>query len=176
MAQKKYAEYVNELLYAREIINKAHVGKITEVMEFDKRVFKGATHHIEAFIVYAPGAGFAYDGALLSTVGGRELRDLPMVLPFDEFSLYIGTDPQDPTDLGGEVEYWLGEGEAAEKYIITRSSCIFIPAGLVHGPIYFRKVDRPFLHMVIITTPEPPVSYMKTAGTLPPGFSLDKYL
>jgi len=71
----------------------------------------------------------------------------------DEIFLFLGTDPEDPSDLGGEVEFWIGRGEDAEKHIITKSSCVFIPAGLVHAPIVFRKVRRPFKEIVIFTGP-----------------------
>jgi hypothetical protein len=58
---------------------------------------------------------------------------------FDEYLGFLGTNPDDVYDLGGEVEVWLG----GEKHLITETCAIFIPAGLKHAPIYFRRVDRP---------------------------------
>jgi len=61
---------------------------------------------------------------------------------YDEVIAFIGTNPDDPYDLGAEVELWLGD----EKHIITRTSLVFIPAGLKHSPLIFLKVDRPVFH------------------------------
>jgi mannose-6-phosphate isomerase-like protein (cupin superfamily) len=65
--------------------------------------------------------------------------------PFDEYLLFLGTNPKDQFDLGGEVELWLGD----EKRMITRTTAVFVPAGMPHCPLVFHKVDRPF---IFITT------------------------
>ncbi len=64
---------------------------------------------------------------------------------FDEYLLFLGTNPDDQFDLGGEVEVWLGD----EKRMITRTTAVFVPAGMPHCPLVFHKVDRPF---IFITT------------------------
>jgi hypothetical protein len=61
---------------------------------------------------------------------------------YDEVIAFFGTDLNDPYDLGAEVELWLGD----EKHIITRTSLVFIPAGLKHCPLIFLRVDRPVFH------------------------------
>jgi hypothetical protein len=58
---------------------------------------------------------------------------------YDEIFGFIGTNHDDPYDLGAEVELWLGD----EKHIITKTSLVFVPAGLKHSPLIFRRVDRP---------------------------------
>ena len=60
---------------------------------------------------------------------------------FDEYLVFLGTDPKDQFDLGGEVELWLGD----EKHTITRSCAVFAPAGMPHCPLVIHKVDRPFI-------------------------------
>jgi len=62
---------------------------------------------------------------------------------FDEILMFFGTDPERPHDLCGEVELWIG----GEKYLLTESSMVFIPKGVKHCPMYFRRVDRPILHL-----------------------------
>ena len=64
---------------------------------------------------------------------------------FDEVFVFLGSNREDPDDLGGEVEFWLGEGKDTEKYLFTTSTCIFVPKGLVHLPMIFKKIKRPFL-------------------------------
>ncbi|HUT67701.1 MAG TPA: hypothetical protein VMW86_04025 [Dehalococcoidales bacterium] len=58
---------------------------------------------------------------------------------FDEIIGFGGTNRDYPRDLGGEIEFWLGD----EKHIITRTCLIFIPKGVKHCPIIFRRVDTP---------------------------------
>lgn len=65
--------------------------------------------------------------------------------PFDEYLLFIGTNPEDQFDLGAEVEFWLG----GEKHVVTRTCAVFCPAGVPHCPLVVRKLDRPF---IFITT------------------------
>jgi hypothetical protein len=172
MAASKYAKYINELVIGQgPDIPEGHpnVGTLTNTLEFDKRFCKEATHHIETFIVYKPGASFGCDGASLGQVNGKEFKDFPIKLPVVEMSLFIGTNPEDPTDLGGEVECWIGEGKEAEKYIINKTSCAFFPPGIVHLPIVFRKVDRPFVFVVIVAAAE---LNAQSVDMLPPTFSL----
>ncbi len=58
---------------------------------------------------------------------------------FDEIIGFGGTNRNYPRELGGEIELWLG----GEKHIITKTCLIFIPKGVEHCPIYFRRVDTP---------------------------------
>lgn len=66
----------------------------------------------------------------------------PHTHDYDEVVAFLGSDPYNPLDLGGEIEFWLD----GEQHIITRSCLIFIPKGLTHCPYWMRKVDRPILH------------------------------
>lgn len=58
---------------------------------------------------------------------------------FDELLGTFGTYYKNPHDLGGEIEFWLG----GEKHIMTKSFIVFIPKGLIHGPIKFNCIYRP---------------------------------
>jgi hypothetical protein len=60
----------------------------------------------------------------------------------DEVFGMFGTDVDDPYDLGGEVEFWLDD----EKHILTKSCIIFIPRGLMHSPLIYRKVNKPIFN------------------------------
>lgn len=61
---------------------------------------------------------------------------------YDEVVAFMGTNPEDPHDLGGEVEFWLED----EQHIITQSCLVFIPRRMKHGPLRIRRVDRPIFH------------------------------
>jgi hypothetical protein len=69
--------------------------------------------------------------------------------PFNEIVLLIGSNAQDLSDLGGVVEWGMGEGAEAEKYTLTSTAAIYVPKGLPHGPLVFKQVDRPILNIAI---------------------------
>jgi len=62
--------------------------------------------------------------------------------PFPETIAFIGTNPDDIHDLGGEIELWID----GKQNIIDRSFLAFLPAGTKHGPLRIRKVSRPIFH------------------------------
>ena len=64
---------------------------------------------------------------------------------FPEVLAFYSSDPYDPDDLGAEVEFCI-EGE---KHVLTKSSLIFMPAGVKHLPMTIKNVRRPFLHFGI---------------------------
>ena len=68
---------------------------------------------------------------------------------FDEIFIFLGINREIPNDLGGEVEFLLGEGEDTEKYLLNTSTCIFVPRGLVYLPMIFKKVKQPFLLVTV---------------------------
>jgi hypothetical protein len=76
---------------------------------------------------------------------------------YDEYIGFVGSNPENPQDLCGEVEVWLGD----EKHVINKSCAIFIPKGLQHCPVYFRRVDRPIVYF----STAPSTSYGKDKPT-----------
>ncbi|MEM2424861.1 MAG: hypothetical protein QXK73_06390 [Candidatus Bathyarchaeia archaeon] len=132
------------------------------------------THHIEVFTWvrdgtdYYPDKGFdvtpererlkwlldTSPSPVYETEDGRVIfHHRPMYHTTDEIFLFLGTNPNDVMDLGGEIEFWLGIGDRAEKYIINKPSVIFVPAGTVHCPIVARNVRRPIKQIIVYTRP-----------------------
>jgi hypothetical protein len=62
--------------------------------------------------------------------------------PYDEVLGLVGTNRDDPHDLGGVAEITLD----GETHIIDKSCLIYIPAGLKHGPFKQTKITRPIFH------------------------------
>ena len=54
---------------------------------------------------------------------------------------------KDVYDLGGEIEFWLDD----EQYMLTKSCMVYVPKGLKHCPIVFRRIDRPIFHFLMVT-------------------------
>jgi hypothetical protein len=65
----------------------------------------------------------------------------------DEIIGFFGSNHKDPYDLGGEIEFWIED----EKFLLTRSSMIFVPGGMKHCPLLIRRVDRPIFHFSTVT-------------------------
>lgn len=92
-----------------------------------------------------PGAFYLECVWILPAEKGKErpkVSTQPHTHDYDEVICFFGTNTEDPHDLGGEVELWLDD----EKHLITKSSIVFIPAGLKHCPLTFLRVDRPIFH------------------------------
>ncbi|MBN1367176.1 MAG: hypothetical protein JW967_04555 [Dehalococcoidales bacterium] len=67
----------------------------------------------------------------------------PMKHDFDQIVAFIGGNFDDPWDFGAEIEFCMGEEE--EKHIITKTTIVYIPKGMVHAPLNFKRVDKPIL-------------------------------
>jgi len=64
---------------------------------------------------------------------------------FDEVLAYFGTDPKDPHDLGGEIEFWLED----QQFNLTKSFLVYIPAGMKHCPLKHITINRPIFHFTM---------------------------
>lgn len=63
---------------------------------------------------------------------------------FDQFLFFTGGDGQNLPDLGGEVELTLStDGKNKKMFTITRSTCVYVPAGMYHCPLNFKKINDP---------------------------------
>ena len=67
--------------------------------------------------------------------------------PYAEILGFVGTDPEDPFDLGGEVEFWI-DGEC---HRLTKSTMVFLPPNLPHCPLMtVSQGDKPILHFSVV--------------------------
>jgi hypothetical protein len=60
-----------------------------------------------------------------------------------ELLVALGTDMNNPRDLGAKIEMCMGP--EMESHIISESTMIWIPAKFVHAPFRVLEVTRPFL-------------------------------
>jgi hypothetical protein len=66
----------------------------------------------------------------------------PHTHDFDEALAFIGSDPEHPADLNGEVELRIEE----ETLIPTESCIVFIRKGRTHCPMHVRRADKAIFH------------------------------
>ena len=68
----------------------------------------------------------------------------------DEIICYYGSDPDDPYNLNAEIEMILD----GKTYIITKSTLIYVPAGMVHSTPVVNKLTKPVFHFSMVMSPE----------------------
>ena len=133
MRESKYGKYiVSELKIPEEKkrIAADYSKYATRILWLDENVLEGAFHMNTAWYLKA----------------AATLEDVPHTHDSDEIIGFFGGNPQDPYDLGGEIEIWLEE----EQHILTRTCMIFVPAGMRHCPLIIRRVDRPIFHFTTV--------------------------
>lgn len=64
---------------------------------------------------------------------------------YEEMVTLFGSDPDNPRDLCGEVEFWYDN----QQYTITESCIIYVPKGVEHCPLIFHRVERPIFHFIV---------------------------
>lgn len=158
MAQGKYAKYVRKL-EPTGIKHPEYGKKMREPLKFGEKIFPGAKVQVPLQLIYESGCGWGL-GLPLENPPGTDIMDLPHAHDCDEIWLFFGTNPKDNKDLGGEIEFWMGEGNEAEKYSVTEPSAVFVPAGVVHCPVYYKTVNRPIISIPILLGSDCKLTYV----------------
>jgi hypothetical protein len=91
-----------------------------------------ADHHIEI--------GWTRDAADGGAHGSETVHDR------DEILFHIGGDMNNPLDLGGTLELFLG----GQSITTSKTSGLWVPKGLRHGPFTDKKVEKPYLRMAFL--------------------------
>jgi hypothetical protein len=104
------------------------------VLNLDDSIIKGA------FLIQA---SWCFPGKVPTKAQGKQ-TERSHLHDFDEVLAYFGTDPNNPHDLGAELEIQAG----GKKYFVDKSCLIFIPKGIEHCPIFFEKMTRPIFHFI----------------------------
>lgn len=65
---------------------------------------------------------------------------------YEEIVVHFGTDYKNPEDLGGEIDFYVG-GEALR---LDRTSAVYVPKGVPHGPLVWKKYTMPHFEMAIM--------------------------
>ena len=126
--------------------------KTTHLMSADESIQKGFFH---------------VDCSWLWSGGAKEPAGESHTHKFSQVIGLVGGTPADPHDLGGEITIWLD----GHKETITRTCLIYIPAGVIHGPILVSKVERPIFFIDIAMTPK----YSRTLAAQPKTAADKKY-
>jgi hypothetical protein len=122
----------------------------------------GTNLHVcgEAGCVGAQFAGFPAEMTMIGVGAPMTMNPEPHAHDYDQFLCFLGGNPLNLFDFGAEVEIVLGEEK--ESHFIDTTSVVFVPKGLMHCPIIFKKVTRPVVLMHICFAPE----YTRSAGDM----------
>ncbi|MBN1190104.1 MAG: hypothetical protein JXA46_10160 [Dehalococcoidales bacterium] len=133
MAETKYGKYIIEYDSKRWPTERRPV-----MCRLEDSVIKGSNFYLIHWVM--PGVE--------ATVGDFKYAGHPPHIHKDtELLFHIGTNPDDPMDLGGEVEMYLGP--ELERHVFNRTCCVFIPPNFIHSPWRPLKTTRPWIFMEI---------------------------
>lgn len=76
----------------------------------------------------------------------------PHTHEFDQFLAFQNADATKVNDFDAEVWLHLGPEGEQEKIVITETCFIYVPAGMVHTPLEFVKINKPIVFMDIALT------------------------
>jgi hypothetical protein len=106
----------------------------------DGKTFKGCNNYAIFWIGDKPYGAYGHKS-------WGQIFHGPHTHKYPELLIHLGTDPNNPMDLGAEIEMCMGE--EMEKYTFNKSMVIYIPANFVHAPWRILKVTRPFIMIEI---------------------------
>jgi hypothetical protein len=80
------------------------------------------------------------------------MEEFPHSHDFDMYLHFLSYDPDHMDELPAEIQ--IGLGEEREMYTITSPASVYIPRGLIHCPLVFKRVDKPIVmfHTTIAPT------------------------
>jgi hypothetical protein len=185
MVKAKYAKYVQPLRLWTELVRPSYRGKMADFsLLHDDKVQPETKMWVETFYAYAPGTGVGLPGELPILWEGKQMGPGKESAgmqhshkDYDELFMFFGTDPADNTRLGGEVEFWLGHGADAQKFVFSEPTAAWVPRNVAHNPWVVNKVNdpkHPIMCVVVALTPTYSLDPENTTSyPLPPAFSMD---
>lgn len=133
----KYGKYIYEYDYDNPEAESYPFGlnfPFRMITELDNTVISGSHFYLMHWVM-------PHEGPF------TELGHPPHIHKSAELLFHIGTDPDNPSDLGAEVEFFLGK--EMERHIITRTSVVLIPPNFIHAPWNPIKTTRPWIFVEV---------------------------
>jgi hypothetical protein len=133
MAKSKYEKYIS-----REVVK-----------ELDKRpgFYITSTRHLQNW-----GGGHLSVDMMVITKA-HQMISQPHKHEFPQYLHFFSINPEDGRDFDAEIEVTLGDdAEHGVKHIITSPAAIYVAAGLYHGPLVFKTINKPILFIDVACT------------------------
>ncbi len=157
MAAKKYAKYI---MYEPD---KTYLDKIKSMTPKSILEQRAKGNYFESKYMFhlddtiLPG-GFYTDCHWMTGIKGNGgvQTEIAHTHDFGETLGFVGSDTEHPEKLNGEIELWLED----EKYTLTKSCLIYVPANMKHLPLIFKRIDKP----IFFWTASDSKTYGRTSG------------
>jgi hypothetical protein len=132
------------------------------ISRMDDAVAKGSYFYLVHWIYpFEPGTNFFLHGVTRGSDKWKEqFGGLPEVIwnhemaghpphihKYAELLFHIGTNPEDPMDLGAEVQMYMGP--EMERHVFSKSTCIWIPPNFIHSPWKPLSTTRPWIFIEV---------------------------
>ena len=78
----------------------------------------------------------------------------PHTHDFDQFLAFQNADATKVNEFDAEVWLYVGPEGEQEKFVITETCFVHIPAGMVHTPLEFKEIRKPIVFMDIALVQE----------------------
>ncbi|MEM2425067.1 MAG: hypothetical protein QXU81_08320 [Candidatus Bathyarchaeia archaeon] len=73
-------------------------------------------------------------------------------LDADELLFFLGGNPQNFFEFDAEIEFYMGKEK--EKHLIDTPAIVFIPSGLPHNPLIYKRVSKPLIFCHLLLAPK----------------------
>ncbi len=103
----------------------------------------GVIRSTELWTGGAKAAADSYASIMEHPMGGHP----PHIHKDAELLFHIGTNPDDPMDLGAEVQMYMGP--EMEKHVFNKSTVIWVPPNFIHSPWKPLKTTRSWIFMEV---------------------------
>ncbi|NLE11837.1 MAG: hypothetical protein GX630_10070 [Actinobacteria bacterium] len=118
---------------AYEIVPAVEVaGRIQAMTLMSNNLIPGSNHYIEA--------------GWIAAMPDPATHIFEHVHDYDEIVMHIGTNPNDQEDLGAVIEFVVD----GKTLIIDKTSSVYVPKGVKHGPLTWKSFTRPHLEMTVM--------------------------
>jgi hypothetical protein len=134
MAESKYGKYFIEYDPTRWPMERRPV-----MARMEDGVAKGSHFYLVHWVMPGFGGEFPAD----DPYAGHP----PHIHRDAELLFHIGTNPDDPMDLGAEVEMFMGP--ELERHVFNRTTVIWIPPNFIHSPWRPIKTVRPWIFIEV---------------------------
>ena len=72
---------------------------------------------------------------------------------FPQYLHFFSVNPNDARDFDAVIEFTVGDSETSgKKYTITKPTAVYVAAGLFHGPLIFKEINKPVLFIDVAAT------------------------
>jgi len=93
-----------------------------------------------------PGAKMYVEAGWVSGMPDPPTHIYEHVHDYDEIVIHMGVDVNNREELGGEIEFMVD----GQPLTINKTSAVFVPKGVKHGPLTWKRFDKPHIEITIM--------------------------